>query len=247
LVRLVHTGYSAIALAMLAPALCHAVALSPSQALDRYLARGRDEKPECSNLLLSMQIDAALPALRKRGSMTGFRRVVGPGQIVYQGLRFTGDNFVRNQIIARFLARDRKPPEESGDLSVTPANYAFTFEKIADYNGLNSYVFRVKPWRKRAGLFRGELWLDAYTARPLRMWGDLVKSPAFFIRSLRFVEDYQTISGCNQPLRLLVMSKARIAGAVEMTVWLRPASEAWQATGANNATSNSKQGGQTGQ
>jgi len=223
-----------LTLALIASVPDYGQALQPSEALDRYLANGRDDRPECSNLLFSVQIDASMPSLNKQGSMTGFRWIVGPGQVVYQGLRFTGDTFVRNQVIARFLARDRNPSEQ-GAIGVTPANYALIFDKAADYNGHAAYVFLLKPRRKRPGLFRGELWLDANTATPLRIWGDLVKSPSLFVRSFRFVQDYQAVAGCNAPLRILLTSRTRIAGKVEMTVWMRPAIEGPGAIGFGGA------------
>ena len=233
--RTSRSNYAAIlALALIAPAADYGQALQPSEVLDRYLANGPDDRPDCSNLVFSVQIDASMPSLKKQGSMTGFRRIVRPGQVVYQGLRFTGDTFVRNQVIARFLTHDRDPSGQ-GDVGLTPANYVFTFAKAADYNGLLAYVFLLKPRRKRAGLFRGELWLNANTAAPLRMWGDLVKSPSLFVSSFRFVQDYQTAAGCNAPLRILLTSRARVAGKVEMTVWMRPATgEADPAGSASN-------------
>jgi len=214
----------AMALALLAPVLGCGQALKPAEALDRYLAQQRNELPACSESVFAIQIDASLPALKQHASMTGFKRIIRPGKIVYEGLRFTGDNVVKTQVIARFLARDSKPPQETGDTNVTPPNYIFVFKTQSEYDGLTAYVFLLKPRRKRAGLFRGELWLNAETAAPLRIWGDLVKSPSIFIRSIRFVQDYQMVRGCSEPLRVLLTAHTRIAGTAEMTVWLHPAS-----------------------
>ena len=224
--------YSAAALALMAPILGWG-ALKAPEALDRYLTQQRNEQPDCPDSLFAVQIDASLPALKKHASMTGFKRVVRPGQIVYRGLRFTGDNVVKTQVIARFLARETKPPQPAGDVGVTPRNYIFAFDKVAEYNGIAAYVFLLKPRRKRAGLFRGELWLDAETAAPLRIWGDLT-SPSIFVRSVRFVQDYQTVRTCSEPLRVLLTAQTRIAGAAEMTVWLHPASEQPEATNTMN-------------
>ena len=225
--RLTKAGaFIAIALAlMIGTPVCSAAVLQPAQALDRYLAATGNDPPAACGSQFAVQIDAALPALKKRGRMTALKRIVAPGHAVYRGLEFTGDKFVRDQMIARFLARDTNPPAQSGDLSVTPHNYFFEFEKVSDYNGLTAYVFLLKPRAKRSGLFRGELWLDAETAEPLRLWGDLVKSPSILVRTFRFVEDYQTTGGCAEPLRLLLILRTRIAGPAEMTVWFHPASE----------------------
>jgi hypothetical protein len=199
-------------------------AVEPAQALDRYLAQQGNQQPACSDFVFRVRIDASLPALKKHAGMTGFKRIARPGQVAYHGLRFTGDSLVKSQVIARFLARETKPQQDAGDISLTPRNYTFEFQGASEYNGLTAYVFLLKPRRKRAGLFRGELWLDAETAAPLRLWGDLVRSPSIFIRSFRFVQDYQTVRDCSEPLRLVLTATTRIAGAAELTMWLDPAS-----------------------
>jgi hypothetical protein len=215
-------GIGAVILLWSAAAVCSAQSLAPSEALDRYLARSLDQPPGCSGLVFAVQIDASLPKLKKRGRMSGLRLVSRTGQIFYRGLRFTGDNLVKTAVIARFLAQDAEPPDKATGTGVTRQNYSFTYDKTSDYNGLVAYVYRLKPKRKRVGLFKGELWLTASTAAPLRLWGDFVKSPSIFIRSFRFVEDYQNLNQCFQPLRLLLTVQTRMAGGAEMAVWLHP-------------------------
>ena len=172
--------------------------------------------------MFGVQIDASLPKLKKQGSMSGLKVVSAAGETVYRDLRFTGDNLVKTAVIARFLANDAKPPERVAGTDLTRQNYSFVYDRTSGYNGLIAYVFRLKPMRKRIGLFKGELWLDATTAAPLRLWGDFVKSPSIFVRNFRFVQDYQRIGDRFQPLRLLVTVETRIAGEVEMAVWLHP-------------------------
>jgi hypothetical protein len=209
-----------VALALLSAGFCSGESLTPDEALDRYLTRSRDGQPGCSDSVFSIQIDASLPKLDKQSSMTGFKLVSRTGRIVYRGLRFTGDNLVKTALIERFLANDAKPPERDAGAGITRQNYSFTYETPSDYNGLMAYVFRLKPKRKRVGLLKGELWLEASTAAPLRLWGDFVKSPSFFIRSFRLVQDYQRIDQCSQPLRLLVTVQTRTAGEADIAVWL---------------------------
>jgi hypothetical protein len=209
-----------IALVLLFPGLCPAQSLAPPEALDRYLTRSHDRQPGCSDLVFAVQIEASLPKLRKQGSMSGLKLVSQTGQIVYRGLRFTGDNLIKTAVVARFLASDAESSEQTAGAGLTRQNYSFVYDKTSDYNGLVAFVFRLKPKRKRFGLFKGELWLDANTAAPLRLWGDLVKSPSIFIRSFRFVQDYQDLNQCLEPVRLLVTAQTRIAGVAEMAVWL---------------------------
>jgi hypothetical protein len=211
-----------LALPLLFAGFCSGHSLTPDQAIDRYLTGSRDRQPGCSDCAFVVQIDATLPNLKKTGSMSGLKVVSQTGQSVYRSIRFTGDKLVKTGVIARFLANDTKPPDRDAGTDVTRQNYSFVYDRTSSYNGLIAYVFRLRPMRKRAGLFKGELWLDATRAAPLRLWGDFVKSPSIFVRSFRFVQDYQSIGDCSQPLRLLLTVETRIVGKVEMAEWLHP-------------------------
>lgn len=195
--------------------------LTPAEALDRYLAASRGPHDRCDGLTLTIQIDASLPKLKKHASMSGVKLLSQTGKIAYHGLQFTGDKLVKTDVIARFLAQDSGVDKPAGNAAVSRQNYSFEYMKISDYNGVPAFVFHVKPKRKHAGLFEGELWLESSTAAPLRLWGDLVKSPSIFVRNFRFVEDYQDQNQCFQPSRLLLTADTRIAGLMEMSVWER--------------------------
>ncbi len=211
-----------LALLLLPAGFCFSQSLTPGEAIDQYLTRSSDRLPGCSDWVFAVQIDASLPKLKKQGSMSGVKVISRTGQIGYKGLRFTGDNLVKTAVIARFLSNDENPYEPAAETGVTRQNYSFSYQRTSDYNGLTAYVFRLNPKRKRVGLFKGELWLDANAAAPLRLWGDFVKSPSLLVRNFRLVQDYQSIGDCSQPLRLLLTVETRIAGTVEMAVWLRP-------------------------
>jgi hypothetical protein len=201
---------------------CSGQTLTPDEAVDQYLTGSRNRQPGCSDGVFTVQIDASMPNLEKQGSMSGLKVVSRAGKTVYSGLRFTGDNLIKTAVIARFLANDVKPPERVVGADVTRQNYSFAYIRTSEYNGLVAYVFRLTPMRKRTGLFRGELWLDAATAAPFRVWGDFVKSPSLFVRKIRFVQDYQKSGHCFHPLRLLITLETPIVGKVEMAVWLHP-------------------------
>lgn len=232
--------FANVALVLMLQGFCQAQPLAPSEALDRCLARSRDQQPGCSDLVFAVQIDASLPKLRMQGSMSGLKLVSKAGQIVYRGPRFTGDNVVKTEVIARFLANDAKPANQAGGVGVTRENYSFVYDKKSDYNGLAAYVFSLKPKRKRVGLFKSELWLNATTAAPRRLWGDFIKSPSMFVRNFRFVQDYQDLNQCVQPVRLLLTVQTRIAGKAVMAVWLhsvdgQPATTGTGASGSDSA------------
>jgi hypothetical protein len=196
--------------------------LSPAEALDRFLTRSALPKCECREAQFAVQVEAALPSLHKQGSMSGFKVVTRTGQTAYRGLHFTGDDLVKKAVIARFLARDTAPPENSDELALTPRNYVFTFVRTADSAVMPAHVFRLKPRRKSVGLFRGELWVDVASGAPLRIWGEFVKSPSIFLKKLRFVSDYDAGNPCSPPARLSVTAQTRIAGEAILVLFLHP-------------------------
>jgi hypothetical protein len=215
----------AIAVVLLCRAASLAQTLTPAEALDRYLASSCDREHGPADTTFGVEIDASLPKLRKQGSMIGLKFVSRTGQVVYRNLRFTGDSLVRTAVIARFLSSEVNPPDRTSDIRITARNYLFIYDKLTDWNGLDAYVFQLKPRRKRVGLFKGELWLNANSGAPFRLSGDFVKSPSVFVRKARFVQDYQIVSPCPVPARLLIHVQTRIVGHAEMVVCLSPVDE----------------------
>lgn len=207
------------ALGFLFPAIGAAQLLSPPEALDRFLINSSGQQTECADSAFDVQIDASLPKLGRHGKMSGLKLVAKTGQIAYRSVRITGDSLVKTVLIARFLNMEAGRRANREDYALNERHYSFAYQETSDYNGLSAYVFRLRPKRKRQGLVKGELWLNSANAAPLRVWGDFVKSPSVFIRSLRVVQDYQASGECSQPLRLLVMVRTRVVGDAEMTVW----------------------------
>ena len=183
--------------------------------LDRYLASAGEPEPEAER---GFEIEASLPRLHKRGVMRGLRLFTGAGRAVYTQLHYAGDDVIRTAVIARFLSADTKAPSE--DLALTTRNYRFDYQRTSDYSGRVAFVYRMTPFQRKVGLFRGELWLDAETARPLREWGQFVKSPSWMLSDIYFVRDYEARSADPQPRRLILKLHAAFAGPAELTMWL---------------------------
>jgi len=60
--------FEKVALVFLLAGFCPAQALTPSEALDRYLARSLDRQPGCPDLAFAVQIDASLPKIGNTGA-----------------------------------------------------------------------------------------------------------------------------------------------------------------------------------
>jgi hypothetical protein len=192
----------------------------PPDLLGRYISAVRSQQDRASELAMQVEIDAEVPRLKKTGRLQALRFITRLGQITYRILRFEGDETVKKDIIARYLAAEQKARAEHGeDIAITPVNYKFRYKGTADYAGRTAYVFQVTPRQKRLGLFKGEIWIDSVTFLPLREWGEMVKNPSVFLKNVYFVRDYYIRDEIALPRRVLSDISTRLVGKVRLTIW----------------------------
>ena len=76
--------------------------------IDHYLASTQAQQTSLRGLQMDMEIDASLPKLKKSGKMQALRSISKLGQITYQGLRFIGDQTIKNDVIVRYLTAEKQ-------------------------------------------------------------------------------------------------------------------------------------------
>ena len=171
----------------------------------------------------SLEIDAALPKLGKRGRLEAIRRLVAFGQTKYQVLQLTGDPTVKEQVIVRYLKAEQKAAEiPAVAVSITPANYKFAYKGAVAYGDRLAYAFQITPRKKSEGLIKGELWLDAETAVPLRKSGYFVKSPSVFIKRIEVTQESEVRDGTVELRLTHVAVNTRLVGRAELVIAERP-------------------------
>jgi hypothetical protein len=187
-----------------------------SRAFARYVAsvgHAASWSPE------TLEIEASLPKLRKRGHLRAIRRLNQAGNADYQVLEIAGDRTVRQQVIERYLNAQMIAsdiPAES--IAMTPANYQFHYRGAVRAGDAVAYVFRIEPRKKRIGLISGELWLDAETGSAVRQSGRLVKSPSLFVKSIGIVRETVLSQGVAQMLLTHLSVDTRLVGLADLTV-----------------------------
>ena len=189
-----------------------------AEILQRHFAV-REARQGGAQSVVSFEIQASLPRLKKHGMMRGLERIGEGGRVVFSQLHFVGDELIKTAVIGRFLTAQKSGPEE-GDLALAARNYRFRYRGNCDYNGRTALVFLAEPKKKRIGLFKGEVWIDRETAQPLREWGDFVRSPSLFLSRIRFVRDYEMDGALSHPRRIILTMRAALVGPAELTMWL---------------------------
>ncbi len=145
------------------------------------------------------------------------RRVSCSGQVTYKVLDSSGDVRVRREIINLYLAAESET-RDTDSIAITPANYEFRLKSTIGPERQRVQIVRIKPKRKRAGFFKGELWLDAETGMPVREAGQFVKVPSMFLKRIRFVREYEIRDGVSIPIPIESTVETRLMGRVELSI-----------------------------
>jgi hypothetical protein len=192
---------------------------APDAIVQNYCAAARSQQQLFKGASMDMEIDAALPQLKKQGKLHALRRISALGRITYEKLRFEGDGTVKSQVIARYLTAEAETQEEQApSVAVTPENYKFKYKGKSAWNGRDIHVFQVTPRKKRQGLFKGEVWIDAATYLRVRESGYLVKNPSVFVKRVDFVRNYEIRDGIAAPIRVESVVETRLVGKAELTI-----------------------------
>jgi len=183
--------------------------------IDRYLSATKTNKP--SGLQMDAQIDAALPKLKKRGSLEALRTISKLGKITWDHLHFSGDSTIKKEVIARFIQTEQEQNDTS-KMAITRDNYKFKYKGLEVRSGQRVHVFHLTPRKKQPELFKGELWLDAETCLPVHESGIFVKSPSIFLKKVQFVRDYEVVNGFSVPKHVESQADTRFWGPATVTI-----------------------------
>lgn len=165
-------------------------------------------------------VSARLPDLKESGQFELDRRYVAPKTLQFTPVSFTGDGFVKSNVIVRLLQSevDHVQKDQPGQTAIDDHNYKFAYKGREILNGRMVHVFHVKPRKKRPGLFKGRIFVDAYSGTLVRAEGRMTKSPSIFIKDIDFRQDYADIDGFTFPVKMHSQAKARILGRVIVDV-----------------------------
>ncbi|HVZ16237.1 MAG TPA: hypothetical protein VG897_03920 [Terriglobales bacterium] len=188
--------------------------MSPELALALYNSNARWQAQQLGESADTTTIVADLPGASKRGEFTLKRMFSAPKSLAFKSINFVGDGFVKTNVIARLLQSeaDHVQKDQPSDTAITDQNYKFNYKGTEEINGRLSHVFQVKPRHKRSGLFKGKVYIDAYSGSMLRAEGRLVKSPSLFIKKVEFVQDYAQVGEFNLITHIHSVADTRIIG-----------------------------------
>jgi len=188
--------------------------MSPELTLSTYQHRIALQAAELAAYSAVTVVRAELPDTSQQGEFELQRKFEAPHTLQFTPVHYTGDNFVKSNVITRLLQSevDHVLKDDPSQTAISPANYKFSYKGAGRVQDRLVHVYQVKPHKKRPGLFKGRVYLDAHTGALVRAEGSVVKSPSFFVKHIEFWQDYTDVQSFTLPAHIHSEARARIVG-----------------------------------
>lgn len=187
------------------------------EVLDHYVHALQNQQQNMKGVSMEVDISAELPKLKKSAHMEALRFISRLGKITYEALKSEGDNTVKKEIIARYLAAETEANGKTAP-AIVPEHYKFKYKGLSEKESRAVYVFQVTPRHKLPGTFKGELWLDKETYLPVQEAGRLTRNPSVFVKRFDFVRKYVIEDGLAIPKKVQGIVETRLWGKAEVNI-----------------------------
>jgi hypothetical protein len=197
--------------------------MAPELALQVCRGRSVIQAEQLAAYSATTLIRAQLLDTSQYGEYEVQQHYMAPRTLAFKAVRFTGDSFVKTNVITRLLQSevDHLQKDDPALNAISPANYKFSYKGTNELQGRMVHVYQVKPRQRRVGLFKGRIYVDVYTGSLVRAEGRPVKSPSLFIKKVDFVQDYADIGPFTLPVHVHSEATARIVGRAIVDVYQR--------------------------
>src|SRR5271170_1203390 len=195
--------------------------MAPELALQVCRGRSVIQAEQLAAYSATTLIRAQLLDTSQYGEYEVQQHYLAPRTLAFKAVRFTGDSFVKTNVITRLLQSevDHAQKDDPALNAISPANYKFSYKGTNELQGRIDHIYQLKPRQKREGLFKGRIYVDAYSGSLVRAEGRPVKSPSLFIKKVDFVQDYADVGAFTFPVHVHSEAVARIVGRAIVDIY----------------------------
>jgi hypothetical protein len=156
----------------------------------------------------------------KRAEMTVHMICRDDGSKEFEVVSTDGWGGAKKHVFPRLLEAEVEAarPDLRERSRITPDNYTFEMIGTEYVRGRPAYVLAMEPKTENKYLARGRIWVDADEYAIVRVEGQPAKNPSFWLKSVRFVHDYDKNGLFWLPVTDRSVTDVRIFGATEMTI-----------------------------
>ena len=197
--------------------------MSAELALQTYQSRSARQNSDLTSYTATTVIHAELPETKQQGEYEVKRQYSVPKSLLFTALHFTGDTFVKANVILRLMQSevDHVQKDDGRLVAVSEANYKFSYKGLREMDGRPVHIYQLKPHKKRLGLIKGTMLLDARTGSLVRLDGVSAKSPSVFLSKIKLEQDYADFGPFTLPVHVHSEAKASIVGKTVIDVYHR--------------------------
>ena len=196
-----------------------------SIAFARYIAWLHARDPFTESGPVALAITASVPGLNKQGSLLAIRDVGESERSEYAITELQGNSMVLARVIVPYLMARRQAEDlPLSSVLITPRNYKFRYAGRVDTGDSAAYIFGITPKKRRAGLIRGELWIDSMTGAPVLVAGRFVKTPSMSTSGINVVRELTFADGHPFARTTHMSIETRLLGRADLTIIESPLS-----------------------
>jgi len=150
-----------------------------SVAFARYIASLEQPDPFTEGGPVALLIESSLPHLYKGSELLAVRRMGENERSEYGIVGLVGDGAALDEVTMRYFALQKgieNLPLYS--IQISPENYTFRLRGEVKTGIGSAYVYDITPRKRRPGLFKGQIWIEAGTGAEVLISGRLEDAPS---------------------------------------------------------------------
>jgi len=162
-----------------------------SLAFARYLASLEQHDPFTEVGPVAVLIESSLPHLFKGSELLAIRNTGENERSQYAILGIAGDGAAVDEVTTRYFALQEELENlPLSSIQISPENYKFHLRGEVKAGIGSAYVYDITPKKRRPGLFKGQIWIEAGTGLEVLISGRLegarsIGSSVEFVRETR--------------------------------------------------------------
>jgi outer membrane lipoprotein-sorting protein len=119
--------------------------------------------------------------------------------------------------VKKILESESEMRDSGTSAAFTRENYDFTLQGMGEESSRACYILGLNPKHKEHHLMKGRLWVDSQTYLPVKVEGDLSKSPSWWVKQVHVTTDFANIQGMWLPTSTQAVADVRMFGRHTLT------------------------------
>jgi hypothetical protein len=154
-------------------------ALPESGAFARYIASLEQHDPFTGVGPVGVLIEASLPHFYKDAQLLAIRKMGENERSEYLIVGVEGDGAALDEVTTRYVALQEELENlPLSSIRISPENYNFRLRGEVKTGIGSAYVYDISPRKRRPGLFKGQIWIEAGTGAEVLISGRIADAPA---------------------------------------------------------------------